>query len=72
MIDDGESESGLMMECGSKILTGAEAKKFRDYMRKVKGWQNDETTVIVVLTPKRKASWPSRMRNMHSYSASSD
>ncbi len=57
MVDDAETESGVMIECEPKILVGAKAKKFRDYMRRVKGWQNDETTVIVVLTPKRKASW---------------
>ena len=57
LVDDDETESGVMMECESKILTGVKAKKFRDYMRKVKGWQNDETTVIIVLTPMKKASW---------------
>ncbi len=57
LIDDAETESGVMIECEPKILTGARAKKFRDYMRRVKRWQNDETTAIIVLTPKRKASW---------------
>jgi general stress protein 26 len=57
LVDDVETESGVMMECDPKILTGAMAKKFRDYMRRVKGWQNDETTVIIVLTPMKKASW---------------
>ncbi len=57
LVDDDETESGVMMECEPKILTGAKAKKFRDYMRRVKGWRNDETTVIIVLTPMRKASW---------------
>jgi general stress protein 26 len=57
LVDDVETESGVMMECDPKILTGVKAKKFRDYMRRVKGWQNDETTLIIVLTPLRKASW---------------
>jgi general stress protein 26 len=57
LVDDDETESGVMMECEPKIFSGAKAKKFRDYMRRVKGWQNDETTVIIVLTPLRKASW---------------
>ena len=57
LVDDDETESGLVMECEPKILSGAKAKKFRDYMRRVKGWQNDETIVIIVLTPLRKASW---------------
>ncbi len=57
LVDDDETESGVMIECEPKILTGAKAKKFRDYMRRVKGWQNDETTVIIVLTPMKKASW---------------
>ena len=56
-VDDVETESGVMMECDPKILTGAKAKKFRDYMKKVKGWQNDETTVVIALTPMRKAGW---------------
>ena len=57
LVDDAESESGVMMECEPKILIGAKAKKFRDYMRRVKGWQSDATTVVIVLTPLRKASW---------------
>ncbi len=57
LVDDDETESGVMIECLPKILTGAIAEKFRDYMRRVKGWQSDETTVIIVLTPLRKASW---------------
>ena len=57
LVDDAKTESGVMMECEPKILIGAKAKKFRDYMRKVKGWQSDATTVIIVLTPLRKASW---------------
>lgn len=57
MIDDAETESGVMMECEPKILIGDRARKLKDQMRRVKGWQNDETTVIIVLTPKRKASW---------------
>jgi general stress protein 26 len=57
LVDDAETESGVMIECESQVLTGAKAKKFRDYMRKVKSWQNDETTVIIALKPIRKASW---------------
>ena len=57
MVDDTETESGVMIECKAKILTGAKAKKIRDYMKKVKGWQNAKTTVIILLAPTRKASW---------------
>jgi general stress protein 26 len=57
LIDDVETQSGVMMECDPKMVTGVKAKKFRDYMRRVKGWQNDETTIIIVLTPMKKASW---------------
>ncbi len=57
LVDNAETESGVMLECESKIFTGAKAKKFRDYMKKVKGWQNDEITVVIALTPMRKASW---------------
>ncbi len=57
LVDDDETESGLMVECEPKILSGANSKNFRDYMRRVKGWQNDETTFMIVLTPMRKANW---------------
>ncbi len=57
LVDNDETESVVMMGCKPKILTGAKAKKLRDYMRRVKGWQNDETTVIIVLTPMTKPSW---------------
>jgi hypothetical protein len=56
-----------MMECEPKILIGAKAKKFRDYMRRVKGWQNDATTVIIVLTPLRKASWFLKSRKVRPF-----
>jgi general stress protein 26 len=57
MVHDAETESGVMIECQPTIFTGDRAEKFRDHMRKVKGWQNDETTAIIVLSPKRKTSW---------------
>jgi hypothetical protein len=60
LIDDVETESGVMMECNPKILTGVKAKKFRDYMRRVKGWQNDKTTVVIVLKPIRKQAGSSK------------
>jgi general stress protein 26 len=67
LVDDEETESGVIMECEPKILTGAKAKKFRDHMRKVKGWQNDATTVIIVLTPLRKASWFLKSRKVRPF-----
>ena len=36
MVDDAKTESGVMMECEPRILTGNRAKKFRYHMRKVK------------------------------------
>jgi len=57
LIDDTETESGVMMECEAKILTGAKAKNFRDHIRRVKGWRSDKTTFLIVLTPLRKVSW---------------
>ena len=55
-------ESAVMMECESEILSGTGGQKLKDYMRRVKGWQNDDTTVIIVLTPLRKASWIQSMK----------
>ena len=67
LVDDAKTESGVMMECESKILIGEKAKKIRDYMRRVKGWQNDATTVIIVLTPLRKASWFLKSRKVRPF-----
>ena len=55
------TESTVMMECESEVLSGTGGQKLKDYMRKVKGWQNDDTTVIIVLTTLRKASWTQSM-----------
>lgn len=57
LIDDEESESGVMLECRSKIFGKDRARKLLEYMRRVKGWQNDTTTVVVALRPIRKTSW---------------
>ena len=57
LVDDDESESGVMMESEAKILTGTKGQEFGDYMRGSKGWQIDKTTVIIVLRPLRKTSW---------------
>jgi general stress protein 26 len=57
VVDDERLEHGVMIECSSKIIEGNKAQPLRDYMRKVKRWQNDETTAIIELTPSRKASW---------------
>jgi len=67
LMDDAEIESGVMMECEPKILIGAKAKKFREYVRRVKGWQSDATTVIIVLTPLRKASWFLKSRKVRPF-----
>jgi general stress protein 26 len=57
VVDDERLEHGVMIECRPKIIEGSKAQPLRDYMRKVKRWQNDETTTIIELTPSRKASW---------------
>ncbi len=57
VIDDERTERGLMVECNAKILDGAKAESFRKYMREVKRWKNDETTMVIELEPLRKASW---------------
>jgi general stress protein 26 len=57
VVDDERLEHGVMIECGSKILEGDKAQPHREYMKKVKRWQNDETTEVIELTPSRKTSW---------------
>jgi len=57
LVDDDRLERGVMIECGSKILSDSKAQPHREYMRKTKQWQNDETTEVIELTPNRKASW---------------
>jgi nitroimidazol reductase NimA-like FMN-containing flavoprotein (pyridoxamine 5'-phosphate oxidase superfamily) len=57
VIDDEHTEHGLMVECNAKILGAAKAEPFRKSMREVKSWKNDETTIVIELEPKRKASW---------------
>jgi len=57
VVDDERLEHGVMIECGSRVLEGNKAQPHREYMRKVKRWQNDETNAVIELTPRRKASW---------------
>ena len=57
VIDDEETEHGIMIECNSTILEGRDAKPMKDYMTKVKRWQNNDETVIIRLEPLRKSSW---------------
>lgn len=57
VIDDEDVEHGLMIECESQILDGARAEPFKKYMREVKRWKNDETTVVIELVPRRRVSW---------------
>ena len=57
VVDDERLEHGVMIECGSKILEGSKAEPHREYMRKVKRWQNDETIAVIELSPVRKTSW---------------
>src|SRR2546426_5143848 len=57
LIDDEESEGGVMVECKSKILGEEKAGEWKEYMRRVKRWQNDTTTLVIALHPLRKTSW---------------
>ncbi|PSN83798.1 hypothetical protein B9Q11_01010 [Candidatus Marsarchaeota G2 archaeon ECH_B_SAG-F08] len=57
VIDDEQTEVGLMIECDARILEDNEAYTIKRYMESVKGWKNDENAVIIELTPVRKASW---------------
>jgi len=60
VIDDELTEHGLMVECNAKILDSARAEPFKKYMREVKRWKNDQTTIVIELEPRRKASWFSK------------
>ena len=57
VIDDEESESGVMLECSAKILPEKLAEEWRKTMRESKGWRNDKNMAIIELTPKQRASW---------------
>jgi nitroimidazol reductase NimA-like FMN-containing flavoprotein (pyridoxamine 5'-phosphate oxidase superfamily) len=57
VIDDEKNESGVMLECNSRIIDGKTLEDLRRYMRRVKHWQNDQRTLIIELVPIRKASW---------------
>ena len=55
-MDDERTEHGVMIECDSKILDSDKAQSLKEYKMKVKGWQNNETTAVIELRPRRKAS----------------
>jgi nitroimidazol reductase NimA-like FMN-containing flavoprotein (pyridoxamine 5'-phosphate oxidase superfamily) len=57
VIDDEKNESGIMLECKSRIIEGKEAEGLKKHMRKVRHWQNDQRTLVIELVPIRKASW---------------
>jgi len=57
VVDDERLEHGVMIECSATILETNKAHPLREHMRKVKHWQIDETTAIIELTLRRKASW---------------
>lgn len=57
LIDNEETESGILIECGSKIVGTKKAGELKAYMRRVKGWRNDRTTLVIALHPLGKTSW---------------
>ncbi len=57
VIDDERTEHGIMVECNAKVLDSTMAEPFKKYMREIKKWKNDETTMVIQLEPQRKASW---------------
>lgn len=57
VIDDEATERGVMVECASTILEGADARPMREYMSRERGWQNTESTLVIKLHPLRKSSW---------------
>ena len=57
VIDDEESESGVMLECSAKILPEKLGEEWRKTMRESKGWRNDKNMAIIELAPEQRASW---------------
>lgn len=57
VIDDELKEHGVMIECTARVLRGLAAERLIEHMRNVKGWKNDNSTVVIELSPIRKASW---------------
>src|SRR5215467_210491 len=55
-IDDVPKEFGIMIECDAEIITGKNAEPFKNRMKKEKGWENNQATLIVELTPVRKVA----------------
>ena len=60
LIDEEESESGVLIECKAAILQNGEAKNLREFMRTERGWRNDETTVVLALRPLKRIFWSLR------------
>ena len=60
LIDEEESESGVLIECKAAILQNDEAKNLREFMRTERGWRNDETTVVLALRPLKRIFWSLR------------
>ncbi len=57
VVDDEDIEHGVMIECKTKILDGDSAEPFKNHMREVKGWKNEENTIVIELAPVRNTSW---------------
>jgi|BEDMetMinimDraft_2_1075160.scaffolds.fasta_scaffold00135_8 Predicted flavin-nucleotide-binding protein len=57
VIDDEQTEMGVMIECNARILEYYEAYAIIRYMENEKGWKESKNTVIIELSPLRKASW---------------
>ncbi len=57
VIDEEKRESGIMLECVTKILRGKKAELLIEHMKNKKGWLTGEDAVIIQLNPLRKASW---------------
>jgi general stress protein 26 len=56
VIDDEKDESGVLLECNSRIIDGKTVEVLKKYMRRVKHWQNDQRTLIIELVPIRRVS----------------
>ena len=57
VVDDERKECGVMLKCRPKVLEGQAAERWKKQMREVKGWGNNEETLVISLKPVEKASW---------------
>lgn len=57
IVVDDEKENVLMIQCHTKIVKGERLIELRKSMQTKTGWRIGDNSVILVLTPVKKAAW---------------